>query len=744
MNLQSTFTDTNLAAIRLKALLHDAAPLSGSACTDIWLSAIAALAPHLDTAEVLGAWPLQQGSSSWWCLVTNLGFVVSTHPATSTGDDGHACWCWLRADGDIWLSYDGTHIWQSRTSTMIRIKGGLPRGKWVKLLPRGKAHPQPVTMADILVGSIKPVLPSLLFSSLLVQGLGVLLPVFIMAVYDHVIDGRAQVGYNGLLCGLVTILLTEAALRRIRGSLLVNAGLRAETIWVNRVVAHLIHLPAALVERASLSSQLNRLRGIDIYRDMATSPVILGMLDVPFVAIVLVTLFLIAGQLVLVPLLLIATYLGIMLASLPWVKSVLRRQAGVSEIQQSLVLEASQNQLSLRADGLTDVWMERLETNGRQASRLTASSTFMQHLLEVISLLGSSIAGLLTLSYGMAMVQQGQLSAGGLVASMMLVWRMLAPLSLLCTALPRLVQLFQTAVQLADFLNIPTETSTVAPPSSTQLAQPVPHGEINISGATLRYMREHGIVLNNLTSVIHPGQLVTIMGANGSGKSTLLKILVGLYPLQGGVVRLDGVDTRQWDPERLRSHIAYLPQQPDMFADTVATNLRLANPLATDARLWQALELADAIETVRQFDNGLHQHLASIEVPELFHHQLCLARLYLHEGPVILCDELPATLMSLPAGQNFCNWILAQRGTRTVLVVSHNPVLVQAADSGIGLRTECTALVGPASQVLRQLHAPAQTSMFQSVSLGFNDNISSFGNEGPENDGQREVFHHAA
>lgn len=709
-NPRHIFAETALNSVRLQSNLETITPVSGTVHASVWLSAIAALAPHLTAAEVLGAWPLQNTSQGWWNLITNLGFEVADATHHTPSSDTRTCWCWLRPGGDIWLSHDGLHIWQSQARTVHTVTS-LPRGEWTLLITHEKPETIPVTMADVLIGGIRPVLPTLLLSSMLVQGLGLLVPVFIMVVYDHVIDGRAPVGYGGLLIGMLTVLTLETLMRRVRGTLLVRAGIRAETLWVNRLVAQLIHLPAALVERAPLSSQLNRLRGVDIFRDMATSPVVLGMLDVPFIALVLLTMFIVAGELVLIPLMLIASYLTFMFICLPWVKSALRKQATVSDIQQSMVLEASQNQLALRADGLTDIWMERFESSSAQAMKVTSATTFLQHFLEVFSLIGSSVAGLLTLSTGVHMVQAGTLSAGGLVASMMLVWRMLAPLSLICTALPRLVQIFQTAQQLTSFLNIQTETPPLAPPAPMQLPQPAPRGDLTLSGLVLRYTRDHALVLNNLSATVEAGQLVCIMGANGSGKSTLLKIIMGVYPVQGGTLRLDGIDTRQWDPERLRSHIAYLPQHPDMFADTIAANLRLSDPLASDEQLWNAIEMADAAETVRQLNNGLEEKLYDVEVPELFYHQLNLARLYLHHGPIVLCDEIPATLTALPAGKNFQQWLLTQKGHRTVLVINACNTVRDASDFAIGLRTGDTAYVGPAPSVLKQLNTAAQTSL---------------------------------
>lgn len=698
------FAETPTRKMELSAALQTATPLQGSLQSEVWLSALAALSPRHTATELLGVWPLTGNGTAagWWHLLTNLGYTIL--PSGNTETIQTKAYCWLRADGDIWISHNAHNIWKARSAAMVDVKT-LPQGDWLTLELPSKPVTNTFELGDILFTTLRPLFPSLFFSSLLIQIMGVLVPVFIMVVYNHVIDGRAQVGYTGLLVGLAAVLMTEATLRRIRGHMLVRAGLRAETLWVNRITAQLIHLPAALVERASLSSQISRLRGVDIFRDMATSPIVLGLLDVPFIAVTLLTLYLISGSLVLIPLTLIGSYIVFMLLCLPWVKNTLRRQATVSEQQQALVLEASQHRLALRADGLTDHWLERMEANGKRAMRTTTRSTFMQHALEVTSLFCSSMAGLLTLYVGMGMMQSGTLSAGGLVASMMLVWRMLAPLSLLCTALPRLVQLFQTALQVSEFLNITPETPTQAQPAPTQLAHPTPKGEVTLHTISLRYMREHAQVLGNLTATVEAGQLTVIMGGNGSGKSTLLKVIAGLYPLQGGAIRLDGIDIRQWDPERLRSHIAYLPQQPDIFTDTVAANLRLANPLATDSELWHALEQAGAAETVRQMNLGLSQPVEETEVPELLPHQLSLARLYLHPGALVLCDELPALLNNRPEAATFHDWLIHQRGHRTVITVGSHPQLVRLASLGIGLLPEGNNLTGPASQVQARLRS---------------------------------------
>lgn len=696
--------DASERATAWRSSLAGLPPVAGTPHATVYLNALAALMPHLSPEDILAAWPQNAGAATWWRLLDNLGFDC-TPPRTN----GNEPQCRMLPSGDIQLSFDNSTVWQAASCTVSYHRQGLPSGHWVALHTSPEKAAVPATR-NILFGSLRPVLSPLLISSILVQALGLLVPIFVMVVYDRIIDGRAPVGYASLLIGMLTALMAEGWLRRLRGMLLVRAGVRTETQWVNRLAGHLLHLPVALLERAPLGAQLNRLKGVEVFRDMATSPIVLGILDIPFVLGVLLILGFLAGPLVLVPLLLILAYLALMFSCLPWAKNLLRAQATAHDAQQALVLEAAQHGTALRADGLTEIWLDRLATSSRAAGATTTASTFLQHVLEVLSLLGSGLAGLLTLSTGIGLVQSGALSGGALVAAMMLVWRMLAPLSLVCTALPRLIQLTQTSFQLADFLQTDTETPARSPVPPPPLPTPAPRGELEFSGATLRYSRDHPAVLTNLSARIMPGQLALIMGANGSGSSSLLKVIMGLYPLQAGTLRLDGTDMRQWDIERLRRHLAYLPQQPDLDSGTLAGILRMTNPHASDDDLWQALEMADLGAAVRDMDKALDEPYTPHVPPEPMDYQLSLARLYLHPGSLVLCDQLPPAVLNSPAGQNFLKWIAAQRGRRTVVFASSHHSLLPVADIAIGLRHEQPALVGPAAVVASQLrgarHSP--------------------------------------
>ena len=530
----SDATALRLNAARLETALLHLPPLSHCPDAAVVLDALAGLPDDFAPEQIIAAWPHGHGAPVVWpALLANLGYVVEQgRRAGATRQSAHVVQTFVGAGNEIWVQRHGGAWWRAR-GREVAAPPPAKRSAMMRLLPRDEdktgAH-----ALDLAWRRHRGLIVPLLVSSLLVQALGVLVPLFIMVVYDHVIDGHAPVGYAGMLCGLVAVLGVESTLRHLRGRLLARLGVRGSSLVANLVVGHLLHLPAALLERVAISSQLSRLRGLDIIRDIATSPLVMGLLDLPFVLLVLLAMAFIGGVLAWVPLVLVLGY-GMLIAALaPWVKRVMVRQARAQEERQDLVLEACLHAAPLRADGLAEQWLERLRDSGRAAIETSEEGTHQQHVLEVLTQVGSSIAGLSTLAAGVALVQDGLMTAGALVAVMMLVWRMLAPLSLLCTSLPRLIQIRQTVKQLNALLAVAPETAPLAVVPMPQMAPAQLRGELEFHRVGLRYTRDNAPVFSNLSFRARAGEVVAIMGYNGSGKSSLLKLVMGFYPPAGG------------------------------------------------------------------------------------------------------------------------------------------------------------------------------------------------------------------
>jgi ATP-binding cassette subfamily B protein len=151
--------------------------------------------------------------------------------------------------------------------------------------------------------------------------------------------------------------------------------------------------------------------------------------------------------------------------------------------------------------------------------------------------------------------------------------------------------------------------STVVPPANpvTTLAR---HSEVRFDDVAFSYPGAEQPVLSNLNFSVRPGQTTAIIGSTGSGKTTLVNLIPRLFDATGGTVSVDNVDVRSLDPDLLWGRVGLVPQRPYLFSGTVASNLRLGKPDATDEELWRALEVAQAREFVEGMPEGLNSPIS--------------------------------------------------------------------------------------------------------------------------------------
>ncbi len=152
-----------------------------------------------------------------------------------------------------------------------------------------------------------------------------------------------------------------------------------------------------------------------------------------------------------------------------------------------------------------------------------------------------------------------------------------------------------------------TETSVV-PPVDPVRVQPTP-GTLEMRDVGFHYPGAEHPVLTGVTFRTEPGQTTAIVGSTGAGKTTLAGLIPRLFDSTSGEVLVGGVDVRHLDPDLLWSSIGYVPQKPFLFSGTVASNLAFGKPDATEADMWEALEVAQAADFVRSMPGGLEARI---------------------------------------------------------------------------------------------------------------------------------------
>jgi ATP-binding cassette subfamily C protein/ATP-binding cassette subfamily C protein LapB len=527
--------------------------------------------------------------------------------------------------------------------------------------------------------------------------LGLSVSIYTMAVYDVVIGAHAPETLLLLAAGAIFGSILELAARRLRTRTMTYAGAKISLVVGNAIFGRLVSLPAMLTERASISAQIARIKDLERVRDLMTGPIAQSAIDLPFVIIFLSALFIIGGPIAFVPLVAILIYILMAIGFSGMVNRSVSAAAKVNASRQELVLEIIEKMRILRLGRSGDIMLKRYREQNDEAVKANHRSALISASIQQISYFVTMAAGLSTIVAGIHFVLAGQMTAGALIGSTMLVWRVLQPVQGAFIALSRMKQLGASIQQIDSLMNLSPERlpGTVAAPIARV------DGRVAMARVTFRYGRETDPVLANINFDIQPGEMVALIGRSGAGKSTLVKLLTGLYQTPVGSVRIDDRDLRQYDPLELRHVIGYVPQRPQIFNGTVADNIRFAVPLVTDEGIWEALRAVGAEDDVKALADGIDTVIDTRNMnalPTSLVVRLSIARAFAKKSRILLLDDPVSTLDDI-SEQAFMASLEKLRGQATIVLVTHRPSHIRKCDKVLILEAGLAKYFGPLSGI---------------------------------------------
>jgi ATP-binding cassette subfamily C protein CydCD len=312
----------------------------------------------------------------------------------------------------------------------------------------------------------------------------------------------------------------------------------------------------------------------------------------------------------------------------------------------------------------------------RSATMATLRLTFLSSL--VLELLATVSVALVAVAVGLRLLN-GHLSFHDALFVLVLAPEAYLPLRALGTHFHASADGVRAAEELFDLIEAPD----VAPRGGRMRAD---GSGIVVQGLEVTYPGRRLPAVHGLDLEVEPDEVVALTGPSGCGKSTVLSVVLGLRRPDAGTVRLGGVDLVDLDLDEWRHRVAWVPQRPHIFARTVAENVRLAKPDASDARVRAAIDAAGLSEVMRRLPHGIDTRLgeggAGLSAGE--RQRLALARAFVRNAPLLLLDEPTASLDN----ETQADVLVAVRQLlwgRSALIVAHRPALAAIADRVVEL-----------------------------------------------------------
>ena len=538
-----------------------------------------------------------------------------------------------------------------------------------------------------------------ILASLLINVLGLMVPLFIMQTYDRVVPNQATATLWVLAIGLFIGTSFELLLRVLRAHLLDNAGKKTDVVLSATLFERItgMSMKARPATVGGFAQSIHDFQGL---REFLTAVTLTSLIDLPFALLMILVIWLLGGWLVVIPLLAFPLTAVFALIIQSRLRDTVERSLALAAQRQALLIETLGGLEMLKACGAESERQHAWEKTHGALTRLDSHGRFLSSLATNGTLFFQQFAGMAIIVAGVYSIIAGDLSVGALVACYMLGSRVLAPLGQIAGLITRYQQARLTMTSTDALMALPQERQAKQRPlERTQL-----HGSLDVRQVSFSYPGQSTPALSKISLRLAAGERVGIIGRSGSGKSTLARLLMAFYAPDEGQILLDNLDLRQLDVADLRHQIGYVAHDLPLLAGSLRDNLTLGARYVNDVRMLEVAEMTGVSELARQHPQGFDRPVG--ERGQLLsggqRQAVLLARAMLLDPPILLLDE-PTSAMDNTSEEILRNRLQSWAQGKTMLLITHRASMLSLVDRLVVLDNGHIVADGPKASVIEAL-----------------------------------------
>jgi len=519
---------------------------------------------------------------------------------------------------------------------------------------------------------------------------------YMLQVYDRVIPSRNIATLFGLSLMVLLAYLMQGYLDALRARMLC----RVATLFDVGLQDSIHHALVTLPLRGAKPMQMQQpLRDLDQVRAFMSSMGPTAFLDMPWIPIFLTAMFLFHPAIGMTAVLGTAAIVAMTLLTERMSRSAAKATMDSSAQRQVLADTTQRNAEVILALGMVDrfgaLWARVNERYLRENIRATDVYANLGSGAKVLRyVLQSGMLGI-----GAYLVVADKASGGIMIASSIMMGRALAPVEVALGSWKQLVAARHGIARLRDICKSTARSS--APP----VTLPRPCRELSVQELSVAAPGTDKPIVQNISFTLKAGMGLALLGASASGKTSLSKALVGIWPAQHGVVRLDGAAIDQWRNEDLGRHVGYLPQDVALFDGTVAENICRFDTSATSDDILKAAQIAGVHDTILRLPEGYSTRIGQggMSLSAGQRQRIGLARAVFGDPFLVVLDEPNANLDA--EGENALGraiQLLRSAGS-IVIVISHRPNALAALDMAVVLYEGKVIAFGSSQEVFARV-----------------------------------------